>query len=216
MNIKSLDTYCRDFYSIPKYTIMDKGEVIQSFKQGKRGNCVSIAVIKAAIDQYGLYDVFKGIIKDQDKYMITMKDGFETVLRDHEIEKASRYSKFIKGSDDQILSQAHFYFAAMAKRVYVEGEIDVFLGKHTLRGALRSLNNGENYLEGIKWLGLTNHFRVIQKSELQNHKNVIAASKEHCFFIENGEYIDNYGTPMKITNSNTRGAFKLDNLISLI
>lgn len=194
---------------------MTEIEIIKAFKQGKRGNCVSIAVIKSAMALYGVNDVFikrkknsKGIIS------IKMRDGFETVVRPHELAKAARYSKFNNGNNKEVKSMAHLYYAAMAKRVLVEGKIDAFLGRTTLRGALRSLNNGENYMEGVRWLGLEENYSRHPIEKIKKHNNLIGASPGHCYFLTNG-IVDDYGKPKPLEEVIHRSTFKTKYLIKL-
>lgn len=188
-------------------------DLIKSFKQGKRGNCVSIAVIKAAIGTYGLDGVFKNVdITDEGNYQIEMKDSFKLTLRKHEINKAAKYSRFLKGESEDIREKAYFYFAAMAKRVLVEGKIDVFSARNTLRNALRSLNNGENYLEGVEWLGLLNNYKKVSKTEINNYKHIIGVSAKHCYYISEG-FIDNYGKPIEMIDA--KSSFRTKTLIVL-
>lgn len=190
-------------------------DIIQSFKQGKRGNCVSIAVIKSAMHLYGIDNIF--ISKEtnaQGNIEIEMRDGYKTVVRKHELVKGSKYSRFNKGNNEDIREMAFLYYTAMAKRVLTEGEIDAFLGRQTLRGALRSLHNGENYMEGIKWLGLVNNFEEIPIEEIKSHENLIGASNAHCYFISNG-IVDNYGNPFDIDALNNNNAFSTRNLVKL-
>lgn len=195
---------------------MEVDQIITSFKQGKRGNCVSIAVIKTAIRHYGIDNVFSNVKKRGNKYKIEMRDGFDTVIREHEIQKGARFSKFNKGSDETIREKAYFYFTAMAKRVYVEGEVDVFLGRRNLRGALRSLNNGESYMEGIRWLGLDKNHLKIPEEQIADYPNLIGRSNGHCFFIGDGNYVDNYGRKISFEESQKKESFKIKTLVALI
>ena len=188
--------------------------MIRAFRQGKRGNCVSIAVIKAAMAHYGPDNIFTNVTAlSGGRHKILMRDGFETLVRPHEIDKATRHSRFLKGKDEDLREKAYFYFAAMAKRVLVEGEIDVFLGTRTLRGALRSLNNGENYTEGFKWLGLTPFTKEIPLDQIDAHENLVGVSRGHCYYITKG-VLDNYGKPLPHQEATT-SSFKTKTLVLL-
>ena len=73
----------------------------------------------------------------------------------------------------------------------------------SFESAARTLNNGEDYLEGSHWIGLRQNVRSIGRRYIWQHKGVFGASKEHCFFASQG-YEDNYGVADQIDFDNRK------------
>ncbi|KFE68214.1 hypothetical protein [Hyalangium minutum] len=159
------------------------------FKQGGTGNCVSVAAIKAAMTRFGPDQVFKSVTRSGNGYDVTMRDGVKVRVSDAELSTASRLSRF-SGKDPSLLRQANLMYAAMANRAQLEGND----GRKNMsfERACQSLNDGESYLEGARWLGLKNHMRKINPRDLDNYKAVVAASSKHAVYASNG-YVDHYG-----------------------
>ena len=133
-------------------------DLITGFKQGGTGNCVSIAVIKAGIEIFGINKVLFHQ-KIENKFDISMRDGYRLKLSNEELEIAQNQSSFIQGTDIDILNYANFLFGAMAKRAQEEnndGNENMTFEESTV-----TLNDGEYYLEGPHWLGLRHHIRNI-------------------------------------------------------
>lgn len=172
---------------------METKDIITSFRQGGTGNCVSIAVIKAAIQVFGLGKVIY-FQQDEDKqYMFTMRDGFENTLTEAEIEAATEGSKFILLNNKEVFTYANFCFAAMVKRVLIEEHE----GASTYAEAIEALNNGEYYYLGADWIGLRHYKRAVGLRYIWSNIGVVGASPKHCFFCSEG-IKDNYGIPDKI------------------
>lgn len=65
---------------------MTNREIIQSFKQGGTGNCVSIANIKAALEIFGLYNIFNLEKNPFDNgFELLMRYGFEAEVKEQEL-----------------------------------------------------------------------------------------------------------------------------------
>jgi len=180
-------------------------EIIESFGQGKTGNCVSIACIKAGIAKWGedqVFQNFKGSLANGAD--VIMRDGFSTIIRPHDFTQAKKMSKFVKLQNADMYNWAEIYFAAMAKRVLVESGFDargLFLNK--FKRAIKSLNNGDDYMEGIHWIGFNKSCRKKNTlADIDYNNPVVAASPKHCFFIYQGFY-DRYGTATPITKLET-------------
>ncbi|BDS14710.1 hypothetical protein [Aureispira anguillae] len=173
---------------------MTNRKLIKAFKQGGTGNCVSIAIIKAGIEIFGLNNIFNHYWKDDNCYVI-MRDGKELSFSKSELNKATKKSKFILLKDKSVFNYANLCFAAMAKRAQMEdndGNENMSFSE-----AIRSLNTGEYYLEGPHWIGLRHHIRSIGRKHIWQYKGVIGASKKHCFFASKG-LEDDYGRINKI------------------
>lgn len=172
-----------------------------AFKQGGTGNCVSVAAIKAAMTKFGPDNVFKSVTRSGNGYDVTMRDGVKVKVSDAELSTASRLSRF-SGKDAGLLRKANLLYAAMANRAQLQGND----GRKNMsfERACQSLNDGESYLEGARWLGLKDHVRKINPRNLDSYTAVVAASSKHAMFASSG-YVDHYGRKQDGTRNG--GAF---------
>jgi hypothetical protein len=168
-------------------------EMITSFKQTAAGNCVSIAVIKAGIEVFGIGGLFNHRIIE-DKHHIIMLDGKELVLEQSEVDFANQNSGFEAISNQEIYEYAQLCYAVMAKRAQRDGNDNYGPGEATYEQALNTLNDGEHYLEGPNWLGLRYHTVPVGKRYRWRYTACIANSPKHCFYMSYG-YEDEYGSP---------------------
>lgn len=175
---------------------MKNTELIKAFKQGKTGNCVSIAVIKAAIEIFGLGNVFHFENNPDGGFSYLMKDGFSESVSKEELEIAIENSFFVSLESEEIYNYANVCFAAMAKRAFVEGNDNK--NDLTYIEAIETLNDGEYYLHGAHWLGLKHNYRNIGRKYTKNNPGCVGASKAHCFYVSYG-IADNYGVVDKVS-----------------
>lgn len=170
-------------------TQVSGAQIIAGFKQGGTGNCVSVAAIKAAMTAFGPDQIFRSVTRTPTGHDVVMRDGVSVHVTDAELARSRSLSRF-EGADQALLDQANLAFAAMSKRVMVEGN-DGYR-QTSLDSAARSLNNGESFLEGAHWLGLDGHMKTIAPGEIHAHKAVVAASKKHAVFVTDG-VVDRFG-----------------------
>ena len=160
-----------------------------AFKQGGTGNCVSVAAIKAAMAKFGPDHVFKSVTRSGAGYDVTMRDGVKVRVSDAELATATRLSR-LSGKDPALLRKANLMYAVMANRAQLEGNDG--RKRMSFERACQSLNDGESYLEGARWLGLKNHVRKINPRNIDDYTAVVTASSKHAMFASSG-YIDHYG-----------------------
>jgi hypothetical protein len=179
----------------------DPDVYFSAFKQGGTGNCVSVAAIKAAMAKFGPDNVFKSVTRSGSGYDVTMRDGVKVRVSDSELASASRLSR-LSGKDSALLGKANLMYAAMANRAQLQGND----GRKNMsfERACQSLNDGESYLEGAKWLGLKDHMRKINPRDMDSYTAVVTASSKHAMFASGG-YIDHYGRAKDATRNG--GAF---------
>jgi hypothetical protein len=170
-------------------TQVSGAQIIAGFKQGGTGNCVSVAAIKAAMTAFGPDQIFRSVSRTPTGHDVVMRDGVSVHVTDAELARSRSLSRF-EGADRALLDQANLAFAAMSKRVILEGN-DGYR-QTSLDSAARSLNNGESFLEGAHWLGLDGHMKTIAPGEIHQHKAVVAASKKHAVFVTDG-VVDRFG-----------------------
>lgn len=172
---------------------MTTRELIASFKQGGTDNCVSIAIIKASIQVFGLDNVVQFEVDQNGDTIFIMRDGFEGKLTTLELAIAKTESKFVVGQKIDVYEYAVKCFAAMAKKAQEDANEDC----STFSEAIDSLNNGEYWHKGPYWLGVQNFKRDIGLKYIFGNIGVVGASRKHCFFCSEG-IEDDYGIPNRI------------------
>ncbi|ADO75088.1 hypothetical protein [Stigmatella aurantiaca] len=184
-------------------TSQDRDRYFSGFKQGGTGNCVSVAAIKAAMAKFGPDQVFKSVKRSGQGYDVTMRDGVKVRVSDAELATAGRLSR-ISGRDPKLVRDAVLMYAAMANRAQLEGND----GRKNMsfERACQSLNDGESYREGPRWLGLQKHVRKIDPNDIHRYTAVVGASSRHAVFASDG-FVDHYG---KKRPSTTRGGLEIE------
>lgn len=148
-------------------------------RQTDRGNCASTAVIKAAMDTYGV-DVFSSVEKlPRGGYAVEMQDGTRIELNRAELEAAATGAHF-EGNEAGTRAFANLAYAAMAKRAQMLGHE----GAQTYAEALRSLANGEQTKQVPRYLGLSDKVKYIDVDQIQDHDGVVAWGNGHAVFVD--------------------------------
>lgn len=180
-------------------------DMIDSFSQGDKGNCSSIATIKAAMDTYG-EDVFENVTENPDgSCQVTMKDGVTVDISAREMKTAEKMADF-EGMEGEELDEAVLCYASMAKRAQMEQND----GANSYLGACRSLNNGEWPDDTARFLGLEDYMMPVDPDNLQgtSYDSLVTWSNEHCVYAnnENGQYVsDHYGDEYAYDGTDTVG-----------
>jgi len=183
-------------------------ELIESFAQGtvklpppvgSVGNCASIALIKAAIEIFGLDNVFQHT-KEGSNHTVTFKNWKTVTFTDAELERSNLVAGFELNINDpakvehytRIYQYAQLALCAMVKRVMEIGEAGQ--GKGDFESALRALNDGANTPSLPEKLGLENY--CLKKKWLRNAngKGLFGWFSGHTVYISQGVR-DDYGSP---------------------
>lgn len=163
-----------------------------AFRQTNRGNCVSTAIIKAAMDTYGP-EIFQQVDKQDDgSYLVTMKDGFQLQISPSELEAAATAANFEGRGETRSL--ATLAFASMAKRAWMLKHE----GAPTYGYALLSLNNGEYTVGATRYLGLRDRVEKISLDEVAESQGAVVYGSGHAYFVDQweGEVVgDKWGRP---------------------
>ncbi|OPA83587.1 hypothetical protein BFW87_30345 [Pseudomonas fluorescens] len=145
----------------------EAGNIWSGFSQGPtKGNCITVAAIKAAMMKFGQKpaDIFNQVRVAGDGYDVEMRDGFRLHLSKSELAQAANVSEF-KGSDAAMLADAHFLYAASAKRAQWENN-DGYARK-SFGHALYSINDSEpDRANGLLRLGLKAHIQITSVANL--------------------------------------------------
>lgn len=186
------------FFCSNSYSQLSADKIFESFKQGERTNCSSIAFIKAALNVYGLDNLFVTEKIDDSLFKITLKNNASFNLKDDELNKAKVSAGFVFIKDncesEQITDYAVLTYAVMAKYKQI---IDK---EATFDRALEDLEDGEVYTPTIyKYLGFEKGKQVqkLKRESGSEFCGVVAWSTAHAVFVC-GEFMDYYGNKKSI------------------
>nr|WP_294932679.1 hypothetical protein [uncultured Flavobacterium sp.] len=180
------------------YSQLSSDKIFESFKQGERTNCSSIAFIKASLNVYGLDNLFITEKISDSFQKITLKNNASFDLNNDEIKKAKESAGFVfikeNCESETITEYAVLTYAVMAKYKQI---IDK---EETFDKALEDLEDGEVYTPTIyKYLGFEPG-KQIQKLKRQSGSEfcgVVAWSTAHAVFVCE-EFMDYYGNKKSI------------------
>ncbi|KUJ62432.1 hypothetical protein AR687_08240 [Flavobacteriaceae bacterium CRH] len=186
------------FVSLNSYAQLSSDKIFESFKQGERTNCSSIAFIKASLNVYGLDNLFVTEVINDSLYKITLKNNASFNLKNDELNKAKLSADFIFIKDncdsEKITDYAILTYAVMAKYKQI---IDK---KATFDKALEDLEDGSVYTPTIyKYLGFKEG-KQIQKLKRESGSEfcgVVAWSTAHAVFVCE-DFMDYYGNKKSI------------------
>jgi len=148
--------------------------------QTDRGNCVSVAIIKAAMDRYG-----NGVLKSVDPlddggYAVTLQDDEKIQLNRGELEAAATAAHF-GGDTPETRAYATLCYAAMGKRAQEMSHEN----SATYAEGLRALANGEvDPLETTAFLGLRDRTRSVAVADIPGQDGVVAWSNSHAVYVD--------------------------------
>lgn len=177
---------------------LSSDQIFESFKQGERTNCSSIAFIKASLNVYGLDNLFVTEKINDDLQKITLKNDATFDLKNEEINKAKISAGFIFIKDncesEKITDYAILTYAVMAKYKQI---IDK---EASFDRALEDLEDGAVYTPTIyKYLGfkLGKQIQKLKRQSGSEFCGVVAWSKVHAVFVCE-EFMDYYGNKKSI------------------
>ena len=180
------------------YSQLSSDKIFESFKQGERTNCSSIAFIKASLNVYGLDNLFVSEKLNNASYKITLKNNATFHLDSSEVVKATRSAGFVYIKDncdsEKIRDYAILTYAVMAKYMQI---ID---NEPTFEKALEELEEGTVYTPTIyKYLGfkLGKQIQKLKRQSGSEYCGVVAWSKAHAVFVCE-DFMDYYGNKKSI------------------
>lgn len=186
------------FICSTSYGQLSSDQIFESFKQGERTNCSSIAFIKASLNVYGLDNLFVTEKLNDNLQKITLKNDASFELNNQEINKAKISAGFIYIKDncesEKITDYAILTYAVMAKYKQI---IDK---EATFDKALEDLEDGAVYTPTIyKYLGfkLGKQIQKLKRQSGSEFCGVVAWSKAHAVFVCE-EFMDYYGNKKSI------------------
>ncbi|MFW0739241.1 hypothetical protein [Flavobacterium sp. N502536] len=186
------------FASPNSYSQLSSDKIFESFKQGERTNCSSIAFIKASLNVYGLDNLFVNEKMADNSHKITLKNNASFYLKEDELTKATVSAGFIYIKDncesEQITDYAVLTYAVMAKYKQIIDKISTF------DEALEDLEDGSVHTPTIyKYLGFKEG-KQVQKLKRQSGSEfcgVVAWSTAHAVFVCE-DFMDYYGNKKSI------------------
>lgn len=180
------------------YSQLSSDKIFESFKQGERTNCSSIAFIKASLNIYGLDNLFITEKLDDNEQRITLKNNDTFILNSSEISKAKISADFVCIKDncenEKIIDYAILTYAVMAKYKQILDR------EATFDRALEDLESGEVYTPTIyKYLGfqLGKQIQKLKRESGSEFCGVVAWSTAHAVFVCE-DFMDYYGNKKSI------------------
>ncbi len=181
-------------------------DIIRSFAQGEVklpspvgtvGNCASIALIKAAIEVFGMDNIFQ-MVEAGNTYRITFKNGKQVSFTDQELARSIEVAGLVLNVDaaakielyTSIYNFANIALCAMAKRVMEIGESGAGIGN--FESALRALHDGANSPGLAEKLGLEEYCYRKRLLSGSGGKGMFGWLKAHTVYISQGVR-DDYG-----------------------
>ena len=192
---------------------------LQAFYQGQTGNCASVALIKAAIDRYGLGQVFD-TIRTGSLVRIKLRSGQELTVTDAERRQATGAAMFVRcdttqtginrnslpsAEAAQIVQYANLCYAVMAKFIATYGEYDCLRRDNTtadpepvasFTAALATLADGVCSDNVYRHLGLevlnAKHVEFDPSLDLTHTPGVVVYSNKHAVMLWR-KYFDFHG-----------------------
>ncbi|SNR39009.1 hypothetical protein [Flavobacterium sp. ov086] len=196
------------FICSTSYAQLSSDQIFDSFKQGERTNCSSIALIKASLNVYGL-DLFVTEKINDSLQKITLKNNASFNLKEEELDKAKFSAGFVFIKDncesEEITEYAILAYAVMAKyKQIVDNE-------STFAKALEDLEDGEVYTPTIyKYLGFEKGKQIekLKRESGNEFCGVVAWSNAHAVFVCE-EFMDYYGNKKSIWIKKYPGRFRI-------
>ncbi|WP_289659101.1 hypothetical protein [Flavobacterium panacagri] len=180
------------------YSQLSSQKIFESFKQGERTNCSSIAFIKASLNVYGLDNLFVTDTVNENVFKITLKNNASFDLKNDELNRARISAGFVYIKDncdtEKITDYAVLTYAVMAKYKQI---ID---RESTFDKALEDLEDGTVYTPTIyKYLGFSigKQVQKLKRESGSEYCGVVAWSKAHAVFVCE-EFMDYYGNKKSI------------------
>ncbi|MDO7884233.1 hypothetical protein [Hymenobacter cheonanensis] len=192
---------------------------LQAFYQGQTGNCASVALIKAAIDRYGLGRVFD-TTRTGTSVNIRLRNGQLLTITDAERRQAGQAAMFVRNDQSQpkpegsdlpiaeatpIIQYANLCYAAMAKFIETYGEYGCLNRDNTtaeptragnFQDALATLANGVCSDTIYRHLGLEVqnplHAEFDPALDFTNSPGVLVYSPRHAVVLWR-KYFDYHG-----------------------
>ncbi|WP_218155306.1 hypothetical protein [Chitinophaga sp. YR627] len=175
------------------YSQVSCDDLFNSFKQGERPNCASIALIKAALNIYGLNNLFLIERISDTSQKIILKNNKSFILTNSEISQANQSADFVFIADNaetrKIVEYAVLTYAVMAKnKQIIDEEVD-------FRTALENLEYGAYTPTVYKCLGFEKGKQVKKLRRLSggDYSGMVAWSSAHAVFACEG-YMDYHGS----------------------
>lgn len=178
---------------------IDHTEIMLSFWQQGTNNCASIALIKAAIEVFGIHKVFEVNLLDG-LYSVKLKNGLEVSFTTLELQDSIRVANFQKSKDttadkqaiyNELIEYGRLCYAVM---VATYASIELKKKEFSFAVALSRLNNGANSNFIDKYLGLED-YTSNGRGDLTG-PGIYAWFSRHTVYVSHG-YYDYYGDVRK-------------------
>lgn len=168
---------------------VDADNLFTCFRQGERGNCASIALIKAAINVFGIDSVFSEQRINDTLIQAVLKNGRKYSISNSDLQFAQKSADFkiqVNGHEE-IINYAIKCYAVMGK---VRQELE---GLDTYKESLEYLERGYYTPSVYVLLGMENNVIHLKRfSNISSKCGIVAWRTKHAVFACNG-FMDDHG-----------------------
>ena len=179
-------------------TVIIREETKKCLKDYKNGNCVAIALIKAALVQFESIENIFSLYKEFDNQIkVTFKDSFEVSVNREEIDIVKKISGIEDKSNSVYYQTGIKLYAIICKRIYLSKEMYSTKCINSFLDAVEYLNSGYPTKKAYHLLALDR--KRISPKKITSFKSVIIYSGAHASYCNYG-YQDIMGTKNKIKN----------------
>lgn len=188
-------------------------KVISSFYQNGGSNCASIALIKAAMSQYGYNKIFE-FKHEGGKYKVTLRNNQKLTVTDEELALAKTKAQFgtenTTPQTEDILLHAYLAYACIAKYIAVHGYWGCvedgnthYLPMYKFEKALRFITKTSYCTDNAyRLLGFSvagNEVKDFNPAVALPEKGVLLYSLDHAVVVYKGQ-LDCYGNWLKLSD----------------
>ena len=203
---------------------------LQAFAQGSANNCISVALIKAAIQRYGEGQVFD-TLRTGDQVRVTLRDHTVLTVTNVERQQAARSAAFSQqpvaglpaAEQAGLVRYAHFCYAVLAKYLQTQklylctddnNQLDSAAALGSYAKALHKLSkkgicsdNAYRHL-GLRALDQTAP-PYSPSADFSGKKGVVVYNHDHAVFVLDKQY-DHYGTwrPLAVQAKDAQNKFE--------
>jgi hypothetical protein len=171
--------------------------IITSFAQHGFGNCTSIGVIKAAIEAFGLNNVFT-VSETASGSKIDLRNGRSVEISKDELAYSEKNCGFKLLNDADALKKSIRDYAVLSFAVICKSK-QIIEEYEKYEDAVDDVNTGENYHEAPMYLGLEKYQVNIRYKDVDKYGGIVAHSVKHTVYVSH-DYFDDYGMPNRLNS----------------
>lgn len=178
---------------------IDDELLFSGFHQGPQNDCASVAFIKAALNVYGLNNLFIIDTIKPSVYKVTLKNGNIDTITSQQIQLATDSAHFILNDVNNVIQVVIKKYAELTFCIMVAEKMNVDNIK-TFPESLNRLCNGANTPSIYQYLGFIHDVNVqylTWHSSIRHSIGIVAWKSNHAVFVSRG-FMDNHGSKCRL------------------